>query len=121
MSRTSCQNSPVDMTHSHAAQNMLKYKHTSFRLDVVGSKGKHQEGLLYKLSLVHNLGVEKRTLGLWVDNIMETPKSRDLLPVRCLFPYVPGAMFETAPRRPVDMLVGNNFLDLLVGVKVMTQ
>ena len=93
MSRTSCPNSPVDMTHSHAAQNMLKYKHTSFRLDVVGSKGKHQEGLLYKLSLVDNLGVEKRDLGLGVNNIIETPESIDLSPVRCLFPNVPASCY----------------------------
>ena len=43
---------------------------------------------------------------------METPESIDLIPIRQLFPHIPGVVFETARKKPVDMLVGNNFLHL---------
>ena len=78
----------------------------------MGSRGKFQYGLLYKLLLINNLGAPCRVWGFGVDEIMGTSEPTDLSPKRSLFPHIPEAMFCAIARKPVDFLIGNNFLHL---------
>ena len=46
----------------------------SFKLDVVGTMGESQAGLMYEPVLVDNYGIKRKIWGFGVDNIMETHK-----------------------------------------------
>ena len=84
-----------------------------YRLDVVGNKGKPEEGCFYVFELRQSDGTAKFVWAYGIEKIMEDPEPVDLSPVRKLFPHLPSEVF-TAPatRREVDILIGNNFLSL---------
>ena len=46
---------------------------------------------------------------------MEPPDPVDLGPVKHLFPHLPSTVFAPLARKPVDILVGNNFFQLHPG------
>ena len=100
------------MTHAYAEQNQLRSQKIAFRLDVVGNKGDAQEGVLYELVLVENDGSKRKVWGFGVEIIMEPPEPVDLSPIRHLFPHLPDSIFIPLPKKPVDLLIGNNFFQL---------
>jgi hypothetical protein len=102
----------VLVTHAYAKQNKLRSQNIAFRLDVVGIQGDPQDGVLYELALVENDGSERKIWGFGVENIMETPEPVDLSPIRHLFPHLPSSVFLPLPKKPVDLLIGNNFFKL---------
>ena len=103
----------VLVTHGYARRNNLQSQPIVFSLDVVASdKGVPQEGVLYLLTLVTNAGIEKKIWGFGVDKIMEPPDPTDLSLIRHLFPHLPASVFAPPEQKPVDLLIGNNFLGL---------
>ena len=102
----------VLITHQYALDNKLRSQKISFRLDVVGSQGCTQDGMLYEFIFVENDGTLRKLWGFGVDSIMEPPDPVDLGPVKHLFPHLPSAVFVPLARKPVDILVGNNFFQL---------
>ena len=102
----------VLVSHSYAVKNKLRSQQISFRLDVVGGKGEPQDGVLYELVLVENDGSQRRLWGFGVETIMEPPDPVDIKAVRHLFPHLPDAVFSPLPKKPIDLLIGNNFLQI---------
>ena len=81
-----------------------------FRLSVVGEKGEAEEGVYYEFELERNDSSIRKVWAFGVDNIMEPPDAVDISPVAGLFPHLPSKLFTQVPTRPVDILMGNNFL-----------
>ena len=79
---------------------------------MVGNKGDPQEGVLYELVLVENDGSKRKVWGFGVETIMEEAEPVDLRPIRHLFPHLPDGVFLPLPKKPVDLLIGNNFFQL---------
>ena len=102
----------VLITHNYAESNHLKGQPISFRLDSVGFKGETQDGVIYELTLVQNDGNQRKIWGFGVDSIMDSPDAVNLDSIRGLFPHIPGEIFTTLPKKPVDILIGNNFFQL---------
>ena len=100
------------VTHSYAAAHTLRSKNIIYRLDVVGSKGEPEDGCYYEFEMVYNDGSVRKVWGYGIDKIMEDPDPIDLSPLRKLFPHLPSQVFSPHTKRPVDILMGNNFLGL---------
>ena len=100
------------VAHDYARRNNLRSQKIAFRLDVVGVKGDPQDGVLYELTLVENDGSMRKVWGFGVDTIMDPPEPVNLTPIRHLFPHLPDSVFIPLPRKPVDLLIGNNFFQL---------
>ena len=101
------------ITHKYAKACSMKGESVVYRLDVVGNKGKPEEGCYYMFELVQSDGSLKFVWAYGIERIMEDPEPVDLSPVRKLFPHLPSEVFAApAPRREVDILIGNNFLSL---------
>ena len=103
------------VTHKYAKEHALRSQPMVFRLDVVASgKGTPHEGVLYMFTftLVTNSGAEKKVWAFGVDEIMETPEPVSMVPIRHLFPHVPEDVFTPLVKKPVDLLIGNNFFHL---------
>ena len=88
----------VLITHQYALDNKLRSQKISFRLDVVGSQGCTQDGMLYEFIFVENDGTLRKLWGFGVDSIMEPPDPVDLGPVKHLFPHLPSAVFVPLAR-----------------------
>ena len=71
-----------------------------------------QKGVLYMLTLVMNNGLQRRIWAFGVNQIMEIPDPIDLRPVRKLFPHLPDNVFAPLMKKPVDLLIGNNFFNI---------
>ena len=100
------------VTHDFARANQFKAKEVIYRLDVVGNKGDPEKGFYYEFGLVQNNGDVKNIWAYGIEKIMEDPDPIDMSPLKQLFPHLPDAAFSPHVRRPVDILIGNNFLGL---------
>ena len=100
------------VTHSFAKACSMRGQNIVYRLDVVGSKGEPMEGCYYVFDLGLNDGTSVRVWAYGIDQIMDPPEPVDLSPVRHLFPHLPNFVFAPRSKRPVDILLGNNFLGL---------
>ena len=85
----------VLVCHDYAKENKLRSQKIAFRLDVVGSQGAPQDGVLYEFTLVENDDTKRKIWGFGVDNIMEPPDSVDLRPLRHLFPHLPDSSLSS--------------------------
>ena len=47
-----------------------------------------------------------------IDDIMAEPDPVDLQSIRHLFPHVPSKAFVPTKKKPINLLIGNNFLSL---------
>ena len=61
---------------------------------------------------MENDGSQRRLWGFGVETIMEPPDPVDIKAVRHLFPHLPNAVFSPLPKKPIDLLIGNNFLQI---------
>ena len=101
------------ITHQYAQVNNFMSQPITFRLDVVASgKGVPHEGVIYIFNLVTNSGSLKKVWAFGVDEIMETPDPLDMAALRHLFPHLPESVFAPLTKKPVDLLIGNNFFHL---------
>ena len=100
------------VTHSFAQANGLQKQKIVFKLDVVGSLGEPQDGWYYMFEMVRNNGTVRKVWGYGIETIMESPDPLDLSSVRSLFPHIPKEVFAPSSKKPVDILMGNNFLGL---------
>ena len=48
-------------------------------------------------------------MGYGLENIIDPEDPINLSPVRDLFPHIPHQVFETLPKRRVDILIGINY------------
>ena len=62
--------------------------------------------------MVRNNGTVRKVWGYGIETIMESPDPLDLSSVRSLFPHIPKEVFAPSSKKPVDILMGNNFLGL---------
>ena len=95
-----------------AKENKLRSQKVKYRLNAVGSEEKVEETELYMFDVTDRDGVRTKVWAFGIDDIMPAPDPVDLLPVSHLFPHVPDQAFSTKPRKPVQILIGNNFLSL---------
>ena len=100
------------VTHKYAKDNGFKGHNIIYRLDVVGSKGEIKKGGYYEFELELNDGTVRKLWAYGIDKIMEDPDPIDMTSLRHLFPSVPEEAFAPRVKKPVDILVGNNFLGL---------
>ena len=54
-------------------------------------------------------GVKHAIWGYGLENNIDPEEPVDLAPIRNLFPHIPEAVFETLPRKRIDILIGLNF------------
>ena len=100
------------ITHKFARSCGLPKQEIIFKLDVVGSEGEAKNGLYYMFELVKNDGTKHRVWAYGIDTIMKPPEPIDVSSVRSLFPHVPEGVFARRNLKPVDILMGNNFLGI---------
>ena len=100
------------ITHTFAQASRLQRQKIVFKLDVVGSLGEAQDGWYYMFGLVRNDGTVRKIWAYGIDTIMEPPDPLDLSPIRSVFPHIPREVFAPSVKKPVDILMGNNFLGL---------
>ena len=100
------------ITHKFALASGLQKQEIVFRLNVVGSQGDPQKGWYYMFDLVRNDGSVRKVWAYGIDEIMEPSDAMDLSAIRSLFPHVPEEVFVRNQSKPVDILMGNNFLGL---------
>ena len=100
------------VTHDFAKENGLPSQKIVYRLDVVGSQGEAQDGVYYMFTMVLNNGFERKVWAYGIDSIMAPPDPLDLTCLRTLFPPIPKEVFAPTEKKPVDILMGNNFLGL---------
>ena len=58
------------------------------------------------------LGKKEHLWAFGIDSIMEVLKPVDLQPCRRYFPYLPNEVYEPLDSKPVDLLIGTNYLSL---------
>ena len=100
------------VTHKYAKDNGFKRNDIVYRLDVVGNKGEVKKGGYYEFELELNDGTVRKLWAYGIDKIMEDPDPVDMSPVRHLLPNVPEEAFLPRMKKPVDILIGNNFLGI---------
>ena len=100
------------VTHSYANSCGFPKQEVVFKLDVVGSQGDSQSGFIYMFDLVKTDGSRRKVWAFGIDTIMQPPEPLDVSVVRPLFPHVPAKVFAKQRRKPVDILMGNNFLGI---------
>ena len=98
------------VTHQYAKACRMHAQDIVYRLDVIGSQGNPEQGCYYQFEIVRNDGSVRKMWAYGIEKIMEPPEPIDLSSVRNLFPHLPGEIFLPSPKKPVDILVGNNFL-----------
>ena len=62
--------------------------------------------------MVRNDGTVRSVWAYGIDTIMEPPDPLDISPLISLFPHIPREVFAATKKKPVDILMGNNFLGL---------
>ena len=101
------------VTHRFAKSCNMRSDKVVYRLDVVGRAGVPEAGCYYIFEVVKNDGSTRRMWAYGIEEIMNPPELIDLTPVRHLFPHLPDSAFVSLPKKPVDMLIGNNFLGII--------
>ena len=102
----------VLIRHSFAKRHKLRAHKVDFKISVVGSVEKYEKGIIYELDLVDKFDCCHRIWGFGMEEIMDAPLPVNLDPIRHLFPHIPDEAFATLPRKPIDLLIGLNFLSL---------
>ena len=95
-----------------AQENKLKSQKIKYRLNAVGSREQVEETEMYMFEVTDKDGINTKAWAFGIDEIMPAPDPVDLQPVRHLFPNVPEAAFSTISKKPVQILIGNNFMSL---------
>ena len=95
-----------------AKESNLRSQKVKYRLNAVGSSEKVEETNLFMFEVSDKDGAKTKVWAFGIDEIMPTPEPVDLLPVRHLFPHVPDVAFTAKSKKPVQILIGNNFLSL---------
>ena len=102
----------VLIRHSLAKRLKLRSHKVDFRLSAVGADERYEKGIIYELDVVDNTGVLHHIWGFGMHEIMDPPPPVDLQKVRKLFPHIPDQVFDMLPQKPIDLLIGINFLSI---------
>ena len=81
-------------------------------MQVVGEDWKKVKGPMYSFDLQNSEGKLRRIWGYGIEKITDPVPSVDMSGVRHLFPHLPDKVFESLTEKPLDILVGLNFLGL---------
>ena len=102
----------VLITHSYAKKAGLEEVPAKYYMQVVGEGWKKVEGVMYIFDMISNKGKKMRMWGYGIDRITDPVSPVDLSEIRHLFPHVPDIAFKSLEEKPLDILVGLNFLGL---------
>ena len=102
----------VLITHSYAEKEGMKSRSITYELKVVGQDWVTKEGEIYEFTVTDRLGKKEHVWAFGIDSITEVLKPVDLRPCRRYFPHLPNEVFEPLDPKPVDLLIGTNYLSL---------
>ena len=100
------------INNDYAKEQNLRSHEVTYKLAVVGGKETVEKGVIHEIEVVENDGTEHKVWGFGIDTIMEPPEPVDMHAVRHLFPHVHAGVFDSLPKKRIDMLVGLNFFSL---------
>ena len=102
----------VLVTFDFAKRAGLQAIPAEYLMQVVGEDWKKVKGPMYSFDLQNNEGKLRRIWGYGIEKITDPVPSVDMSGVRHLFPHLPDKVFESLTEKPLDILVGLNFLGL---------
>lgn len=95
-----------------AKEQNFRSQKIKYRLKAMGTKEKVEETEFFIFDIQDNHGVITKVWAFGIDDIMPEPDPVDLQSIRHIFPHLPGIAFESAEKKPINLLIGNNFLSL---------
>ena len=101
-----------------AKEQNFRNQKIKYRLKAMGTQEKVEETEFFIFDIQDNHGVITKVWAFGIDDIMPEPDPVDLQSIRHIFPHVPGIAFESAEKKPINLLIGNNFLSLFTQVGV---
>ena len=104
--------SRILVTHSFAKKAGLKELPAEYCMQVVGKGWETVKGVMYIFDFINRSGEKIKAWGYGIDVISDPVEPTDLTAVRAKFPHVPDAAFISLEKKPLDMLIGLNFLGI---------
>ena len=100
------------MTNNFVNKAGLEKIPAEYYLQLVGENRNKVQGPMYAFDMITNKGKQYSLCGYGIDKITDVVAPVDLSEVRSLFPHLPDQVFQSLDEKPLDILVGLNFLGL---------
>ena len=100
------------VTHTFAKKENLRSTPVTYLLQTVNQDWIEKHDLLYEIPVLKENGDKVNIIAYGIEKISDSSESVDLSKVRDLFPSVPSYVFNPIEQKPVDIILGLNYLSL---------